>query len=484
MDSLVLPYILLFADLALWRMAGPEKKLLRVVVRSLMFVAVTGAMFQAGLVPLHPSPASDGVYRYLASQVFQFTWWMYAARVATVVLDTIFAPKSWHSERLFQDLIGAGIFLAAIVSAMAYVLDLPVRGLLATSGAMAIILGLAVQSTLSDVFSGLVINTTQPYQVGDQIVIDGIEGRVIEMNWRATHILSVHGNVIVIPNNLAAKTKIENISRPARLHGISATLHVTPEVRPSLVIKSLRQAIEGSTTILSSPTPFVAVKATHPDSIEYEITASVDHVDKRGDATNELYDLAHRHLGSSKIIIRPLNLAWLPPSDSDARVQLLSQVEIFAPLNSEQTRQLAQKMTEQAVEPHHVVVARDEIMDYLLIVKKGVLAVFLPQLGKLAEVARLGPGDPFGESGVLAGVPMSATIKAITPAILFRLEKADLTPLLQARPEVGAEMCRLLSRRQSVDLALGEPVESIPRSESGLLHWLTEGMRRLHSLTL
>ncbi|WP_244222930.1 mechanosensitive ion channel family protein [Cupriavidus lacunae] len=86
-------------------------------------------------------------------------------------------------------MFGALIFVAAAVAAVAYVLELPVTGLLATSGALAIIVGLAVQSTLGDVFSGLVLNATQPYHPGDLVSIDGIDGRVLEINWRATHLL-------------------------------------------------------------------------------------------------------------------------------------------------------------------------------------------------------------------------------------------------------------------------------------------------------
>jgi small-conductance mechanosensitive channel len=158
----------------------------------------------------------------IASQVLEVAWWLLGARLGIMILDVIFMRRSWHHERLFQELLGAVVFLAATVAAIAYVLHVPVGGLIATSGAMAIVIGLAVQSTLSDVFSGLVINTTEPYQPGDWISVDGVEGKVVEMNWRATHILNAQGNTVVVPNNVAAKAKITNVSRPASLHGVSS----------------------------------------------------------------------------------------------------------------------------------------------------------------------------------------------------------------------------------------------------------------------
>ena len=94
------------------------------------------------------------------------------------------------------------------------------KALLATSGVIAIILGLALQSTLSDVFSGIVLNFSRPYRPGDWISIDGgTDGRVIEMNWRATHVLTAKRDLAIVPNSTIAKAKIVNTSSPSGIHG-------------------------------------------------------------------------------------------------------------------------------------------------------------------------------------------------------------------------------------------------------------------------
>lgn len=113
---------------------------------------------------------------------------LFCARTLTVLGGALMMQRVGHTGRLLQDLLCAVIFLIAIIAAPAYVLDLPVKGVLATSGAVAIIVGLALQSTLSDVFSGIVLNTTKPYQLDDWISIDGTEGRVTDIDWRATRL--------------------------------------------------------------------------------------------------------------------------------------------------------------------------------------------------------------------------------------------------------------------------------------------------------
>ena len=100
--------------------------------------------------------------------------------------------------RLLQDLVVGIIYVGAFLSVVAYVFNAPVGTLIATSGAVAIILGLALQSTLSDVFSGIALNLARPYGIGDWLVLgNGIEGRVVETNWRATHLLTNANDLVV-----------------------------------------------------------------------------------------------------------------------------------------------------------------------------------------------------------------------------------------------------------------------------------------------
>lgn len=104
--------------------------------------------------------------------------------------------------------------------------------------------------------------------------------------------------------------------------------------------------------------------------------------------------------------------------------------------------------------------------------------------GDNVEISRLGPGDAFGESGVLAGIPMQVAITTITSVVLYRLDKADLTPVLQARPEVGSGMCRLLSERKESNDALARMPDMSDVNRMGLLQWLQDKMRALHHVGL
>jgi small-conductance mechanosensitive channel len=90
--------------------------------------------------------------------------------------------------------------------------------LLATSGVIAIVLGLALQSTLSEVFSGIVVGIERPYQPGDLLWVEGdVEGYVVQVNWRSTHIATAQHNIAIVPNSIIAKSRLVNRSAPTPL---------------------------------------------------------------------------------------------------------------------------------------------------------------------------------------------------------------------------------------------------------------------------
>ena len=120
------------------------------------------------------------------------------------------------------------------------------KGLLATSGALAIIIGLALQSSLGDVFSGIVLNIERPYRVGDWIILDdSVQGKVIETNWRATHILTGNQDVAIVPNSVIAKSKLVNCSTPTKIHGASIRVRLEPSLTPAAGCNLLKEALLG-----------------------------------------------------------------------------------------------------------------------------------------------------------------------------------------------------------------------------------------------
>lgn len=483
-DGVLFGIVILMLDFLAWRFTGRASEPMRLAFRALMFALSTFVLFASGMNPLRAAPWPDEPLRHLLAQALEIVWWLQGARLVTIMLDRVVLPQAWHRERLFQDVLGALVYLAAGVAAIAFVLELPVRGLLATSGALAIVIGLAIQSTLNDVFSGVVLNATQPFRLGDWVTIGEVEGKVVESNWRATSLLNAQGNIVAIPNSVAARTNIVNANQPFDTHGVSVVLPVEPSIRPAVVLEALGEAAASCIDVLTTPAPLVAVRRATDDAIEYEIVCFVDAFDKKIGARNELFDLAHRHLNARGVVLRPLSVPAAAVHPLDGAHRLLRHVSIFQTLDDDELDALAAQLDRLVFDAGATIhAAHDTEMRALYLIARGVAKVTVQKSAGELEVRRLAPGDAFGQSGILAGVASHVTVRAATRATVYRLDKDALTPVLARRPEVAKEMCRLLSEhRASDETLLAQPAVSMAEP-GGLLDWIRESVRRFHRIT-
>src|SRR5215467_580793 len=206
----------------------------RAIGRVICLMLLTIVLLRAGIVPYRPLPSTGSPFRDAVHGALQVAWWLWAAWFLVSVLRAFVIVEHRPREgKLLQDLLATLIYLAAVFAIVAYVFDLPIQGLLATSGAVAILLGLALQSTLGDVFSGLVLSFSQPYRPGDWISLDGgLEDCVLELNWRATHVLTGRRDLPIVPNSTIDKSKIVNVSSPSGLHGVTITVQLTVQTAP------------------------------------------------------------------------------------------------------------------------------------------------------------------------------------------------------------------------------------------------------------
>ncbi|WPN45779.1 mechanosensitive ion channel family protein [Pseudomonas sp. P8_241] len=467
---LICAMLLILIDLGLWRLLSTMGSGWRLLVRVVIFALFSVLLFNEGLNPLEPAPWPENVPLHLAATGLQIGWWLFGARTLTVLIGAVMMQRVGHTGRLLQDLLGAVIFLIAVIAALAYVLELPVKGVLATSGALAIIVGLALQSTLSDVFSGIVLNTTKPYQLDDWISIDGTEGRVTDIDWRATRLQTAQGSLAVIPNSLAAKAKIINFSRPSDMFGVSITLQVSPHARPNTVIDALERAMQGCRFLLDTPAPSVALKGSSSTGVEYEISGFVASMSEKRTVRNQLFDLAYRHLQASGVNL----LSSVEPTLSDNLSRpraLLDSSPIFSTLRQEEKDTFSQNMTLQTFRAGETILGAGEVSDHLFIIESGVVTVTLTRHGEPFESGRMGPGEVIGEAGILDDSSVPAQFTAKTFCGLYRIEKSYLKPCLDARHDIGDAMKTLLDYRLYKAKTLTQELP-VAEAKKGFLQWL------------
>jgi small-conductance mechanosensitive channel len=457
----------------------------------IFLVLLTLLLMDHAIVPYQPLRLTGAPYRDTVAGILKIAWWLWAAwfLVALVRVVVIFEGRP-RDGRLVQDILSALIYLTAAFAIIAYVFDLPIQGLLATSGVVAIVLGLALQSSLNDVFSGLVLSLSHPYKAGDWIKIDGgTEGRIVELNWRATHILTGRQDLAIVPNSTIAKSKIVNLNYPSSIHGM--TIEVRLSAPPASGKNILELALLNSQSILTFPPPSILVQSIDAMQTEFEITFFVDRLDSDTDAQNELFDLISRHAVAAGARLAPPKNAPYQPRDDTALNRhdlspdtVLTLAGIFVSLTLDERAAIAAKLTKASYEKGDVLVKPDDVLQSLFIVASGVLSVTRPDGVAEKEWARFGPGDYFGEMGFLAGKRATANITAVAPSTVYELTKADLKPVLEARPVIAQELSRAMAQR--LEAGRGLMTVELDRSvaTNGSSAWFSQHLRRLFELSV
>jgi small-conductance mechanosensitive channel len=487
-DLLIVVAAILATGVAASHLMFRKSPLARAITRVVFLVLLTVAMLLAGIVPYQPLKPTGTPFHDAALAVLKIVWWLWMAWFLIGFLRAFVIIEHRPREgKLLQDLLAGLIYVAALFAIIAYVFELPVQSLLATSGVIAIILGLALQSTLSDVFSGMVLSVSRPYRPGDWISVEGgTDGRVIEMNWRATHVLTARRDLAILPNSTIAKSKIVNVSSPSGIHGSAVTLQIGSTTSPSLATEILERAILNCRMIIAEPAPIILIKSINGASFEFEITFFVETLSALRNAQNELLDLAYRHLTAAGVGLAVVDQAAMGQNSAKERTQaetVLDWVEIFSTLTTTERTLIAASLKPRSFDRHERLLEPGALPQSLFIVGSGVLSLTRHDLGDGREVLRLGPGDHYGEIGLVTGTPSAATITALTPVTLYELAKDGLARVLETRPEVAHELGCAMARRQAAGLTTADNAElehNVPAHR--LTSWFTARIQRLYDV--
>jgi len=110
---------------------------------------------------------------------------------------------------LLISLVVAGWFLTEIF-------NFKIAPLLATSAIFSIVLGLALQDTLGNLFAGVALQIDKPYEIGHWVEVQSgphkLVGQITEISWRATVLLGLSDELMTIPNRVMAQAEISNFS--------------------------------------------------------------------------------------------------------------------------------------------------------------------------------------------------------------------------------------------------------------------------------
>ncbi len=145
-----------------------------------------------------------------------------------------------------------------------------------TSGALSIVVGLAVQDLLHNVLAGVVLSTERPFKVGDWVRAGDVEGEVGEIGWRVTRLVTRENDAVEIPNRVMIGEKLMNYDAPSHIHVRRIRVGVTYETPPALAVNALLEAASRVPSALKSPAPIVHFMDYADSSLHYELRVYID----------------------------------------------------------------------------------------------------------------------------------------------------------------------------------------------------------------
>jgi small-conductance mechanosensitive channel/CRP-like cAMP-binding protein len=429
-------------------------------------LALVALVLHAGL----PRAGAPGVLRAVAGTGFWLALAWTGARLAGLLLA--------RHPKLLTDLVGAALFATATVLVAQFVFELPATGLIATSSVLIAVLGFALRNIFGDIFSGIALGIEHPYGLGDWIeATEGCAGRVTGISWRATRLVTRDGVTTVVPNTLIASHRIavygpDGAGRFRVAIGVALDAAV-PAARARRIL--LGAALEAGRD-LPDFAPDVVLTDLGQGVAQYLVRFHVPDFAQEMRWRDAVATAVQRALHRAGIAIAPpqqdVRLVRAAPASGDGgRAALLAAIDLFRPFTAAERAALAGALAEATLPAGATVVRRGEQGDSLYLLAEGVLDVVIARAAGGEVVAdRLFPGAVFGEMSLLTGQPRSATLVAVTDAVVLELRKAELDPVLRARPALLDGLTAIMAERQHRNAAAaaatrGAPAPAAPTRE-------------------
>ncbi|NNF52948.1 MAG: mechanosensitive ion channel [Acidimicrobiales bacterium] len=335
-----------------------------------------------------------------------------------------------QAPRLLVDIARVALLFVGSLAILSMIWGLSITGTFAALGLGGLVFGLAMQDTLASLMGGIAILSEKPFVVGDWIDIDGVEGKVTDINWRTVRIRNRQEDLIVVPNIVFGTKLIINNSRPELDHIEVVNLGFSYDDPPNKVRAMLTEVIRGTPHLV--PESEVDIRCVSYDdfSIGYQVYLRMESFDimptVRSHFMTRIWYAAKRHEITIPFPIRTLHnydAGALPTEEQpelvQRRVRALSGSTI--PESVAETlanEQLLSEETDRTTDANHILTfAAGELLQVEGGGSRGlglILSGTAVGLNKANEVVTLTKGEVFGEQSMLGTKPNLLTIRALT----------------------------------------------------------------------
>ncbi len=344
---------------------------------------------------------------------------------------------------------------------------------------LGIVVGLALQDTLGNLFAGIALQADQPFQVGDVINLQNNKwtGVVESVSWRGVKIRTFQNKIVVISNASLGKEYIEVAPREnlnARLNFFSTLYSASPAKTIHLIREVIRQVENVSPKIR----PIVRIRNLGDSGIEFEVKYWLEDYAKYNDTDalirQRIWYAFQRENIHFAFPTRTLYIEkqGIEPDFTESVNEIferLSEVSLFAPLTDEETQQIAETVEAKIFSNGEKVVRRGQDGKSMFVIHRGSVKVQINEDGVIKVLRTLSEGDFFGEMGLFTGEPRTATVVASEETEVLEINHTCLKPILEENPDLVERFSEIIEERRAKLTEINAQHETDPQTgKSGM----------------
>jgi len=391
------------------------------------------------------------------------------------------------APRILEDIVVIGGYVLWAMVRLSYA-GVELSSLVATSAVITAVLAFSMQDTLGNILGGLALQLDNSLEIGDWVKLDDLSGRVVEIQWRYTAILTRNGEKVVVPNGQLMKAKFSVISdKDLGVAGWRRWIwfNVDYSVNSSMVITAAEHAVADAEipNVAPEPAPSCLVMEFIPGSVRYALRYwLIDPLDDDStDSSVRTHLLAMMQRNSWRIALPDQVVHLVQEGDAhreavrqrehNRRLKSLSGIELFAPLDENERNKMAEHLVYAPFARGDVITHQGAVAHWLYIIVSGEVDVLweTPD-GRRRPVTHLQSGSVFGEMGLMTGAPRTATVTAATDVECYRLDKEGFEGIIRGRPELAEHMSHILAER----------IQQMDEFQNKYRHERSEGERADH----
>jgi small-conductance mechanosensitive channel/CRP-like cAMP-binding protein len=382
------------------------------------------------------------------------------------VFRVVFAVLRIHPPSILEEII---VVIAYFVWAMLQVhgAGVPLGEIITTSALATAVLAFAMQDTLGNILGGLALQWDHSLKVGDWVRIGDVEGKIVDVKWRAISLETRNWETVVIPNSVMMKNQFkvlgERTNEPVEWRRW-IWFSVDYSSPPDQIIKLAEQAVNdaGIALVARQPAPNCLLMDIEHSTARYALRYWLTDLAK-DDPTDSMVR-QHIYAAMNRRRIRPAmprQHFYLTNKDESYQqhkhdveishvIELLSAIDLFQSFSAAELETLAQRVEYRPYAATDVIFRQGDVDPYLYIITAGSVSVYVDDgSGEESCAFSLQPGEIFGEIGLMTGEPRAATVRADTALECYALGQRDFTDILLSRDSIIHEISAVVVSRQS-----------------------------------